>query len=304
MRWLSLLIVMLVVETSAIAAPCSRDSIAAAAQDLGGPNLDDIGDRVHIELHGLQGSITYVTSAGDVIGPRVVKAASCRELAKSLALVLVMSWRADEPVTPAPVEPAPVEPAPPPAPVEPPAPTTITEPVIEMAPLAIDRPAPRMSTHHLAVLAGAASDATGSPALVVGGRWRHGQFSAGLELHLTAQQALDVGDGGSVRVTQNGLDALPCFHVSHFALCGIATAGVIGGEGKNLAHAVSVRRAAVALGGRLEASYPLVRRVALRLHVDALQSLTSSRFLVDEMVVWTSKPHELWLGGGIVAVFP
>src|SRR5262245_45114571 len=205
MRAVALAIVMLVGATSALAAPCSRDDVAAQVAQLGGPSLDDVDQRVQIEIHGLEGSVTYVMSSGDVVGPRVVNAASCRELAKSLALVLVMSWRADDP---APAPPALVEPAPI-------APPTVKEAVIEIPPVTIERasepPQPRMSTRHVAVIAGGASDATGTPALVLGGRWRHGRFSAGLELHLTAPLTLDVGDGGSVRVTQNALDALPCF---------------------------------------------------------------------------------------------
>jgi hypothetical protein len=297
-----------VAETSALAAPCSREDVAAQVALLGGPNLDDVGERVHIELHGREGSVTYVMASGDVIGPRVVKAASCRELAKSLALVIVMSWRADEPTpAPAPVEAAPVEAAPnQPAPLAPP--VAVVDEVIEMPAVvverAVDRVQPRMSTRHLAVLAGGASDVSGTPALVLGGRVRRGSFSGGLELHLTSPQTLDVGDGGSARITQNAVDALPCFHLAYFAACGVATAGLIGGTGQHLAHAVSVYRASFAVGGRLEASYPVLPRLALRLHVDALQALTSSRFSVDEMVVWTSKPHELWLGGGILAVFP
>jgi hypothetical protein len=291
MRWLMVVGLLFASASSALAAPCTRDSVAAATQALGGPNLDDV--HVQIEIDGLEGSVTYVMSNGDVVGPRIVKAASCRELAKSLALVIVMSWRADEPVAPAPIL---VEK--PVAPIEP-------EPVIEMPPLAIDtRSVQAAPVKHIAITVGAASDASGTGAFVAGGRWRRGRLSLGLELHLTAPLSLDVGDGGSVRVSQNALDALPCFHVSRFAVCGLATGGVVGGQGRSLAHAIEVYRPSFAVGGRVEASFPVLPRVAFRLHLDALQSLASTQFLVDEMVVWTSKPRELWLGGGVVAVFP
>ncbi|HEY5927409.1 MAG TPA: hypothetical protein VIV11_37250, partial [Kofleriaceae bacterium] len=159
-------------------------------------------------------------------------------------------------------------------------------------------------TRHLAFLLGGATDATGRPALVAGARVRRGRMSLGLELQLVAPLSLDAGDGATVRVSQYGVDAAPCFHVSRFALCGLATAGVIGGAGDQLAHATSVWRPALAVGARVEASVPVLPRVALRLHVDALQALTSSRFTVDEMPVWTSEPRQLWVGGGVQAVFP
>ena len=68
---------------------------------------------------------------------------------------------------------------------------------------------------------------------------------------------------------------------------------------RNATHGGTGRR----FESRVEASVPVLRRIALRLHVDALQSLTSSQFLVDEMPVWTSKPRELWLGAGVMAAF-
>jgi hypothetical protein len=286
-RSLVIVALLVAVPATASAAPCTLDAVAAEVGALGGPALDRIA--VHVEVGEREGSVTYVMASGDVVGPRVVKASSCRELAKSLALVIVMSWRSDEPAA---IEPAAVAP-----------PIAVADPVPE--PLAIEtRLAPSPPPRHLAVALGAAMDTTGRPALVAGARWRRGAFSVALELHLTAPQSLDVGDGGSVRVTQNALDALPCVHESRYALCGLATAGLIGGQGRKLANATHVYRPTLSLGARVEASFPIHPRLGFRLHLDATQALTSTQFSVDEMTVWSNRPRELWLGGGVVAVFP
>jgi hypothetical protein len=329
-------VVMLAAERASAAPPCSRDAVEEQVRVLGG-SLDGARDRVRIEVarDRIEGSVTYVTAAGDVIGPRVVRAATCKELATSLALVIVMSLHADEPVVhddepiahddesvahePVAHEPAPHEPVAhdgePAAPEDESAAQALVahdEPRLDsafdderVAPLDVHAwPAPRMHTKHLAAFVGAASDAAGLPALVVGSRWRRDRLSLGLELHVAAPQSIAVGDAGSVRIAQTGVDVAPCVHAGALAVCGLANAGVIGGEGRQLAEAMAVYRPSFAVGARLELDVPIVARVSLRLHVDGLQALTSTRFSVDQMTVWTSDSRELWLGAGVLATFP
>jgi hypothetical protein len=272
------------VEASALAdAPCSRAAVADEVRALGGASLDEIGDRVRLDFkrvhRRVEGHVTYVTTAGEIIGPRVVTAATCEELSRSLALVIVMSLRADEP------------------PVDGPPPSR--EPLV-IATHAHARPA----ASQIDVLLGAASDAARLPALVLGSRWRRSRVSLGLELHLRAPETIDVGDGSSIRVARTGLEAVPCGYVGRVALCGLATAGMIAGEGQQLASASSVRRATFAVGGRVEVTLGVSDRIAIRLHADGLRALTHTRFLVDQMPAWTSDSHELWLGGGVLATFP
>lgn len=327
MRWLALIVAVLALEATAVAAPCSREAVADELVALGGPPLDDIGDRVRIEITGLAGSITYELASGELIGPRVVRAASCRELAKSLALVIVMSLRADEPRD-EPAAPVPVEPSQPagvaahakprsstPSQASPggattrrpslAAPQASTGGATTSPPsLAASRASPGGATPpHLEALLGAAGDASRRPALVLGARWRQGRISLGVELAIRNPITIDVEAGGSVEVTQTGIEAVPCFHIRALALCGLASAGMIGGEGHQLAEAAHARRAAVAFGGRVELVVPILDRVALRLHLDGLQALDRTQFLVDEMAVWTSDSRELWLGAGVLANF-
>jgi hypothetical protein len=285
-RWLALMVVM-VAAGAAHAAPCARDGVATQLRALGAPSLDELGDRVRVEMNGTTGSITYVMATGDVIGPRVVRAASCHELAKSLALVIVMSLRADEPREP----------------------TSVTRDV-EIAPptdvpiIVEEQRMRRAKPNHVEALLGGASDLSGSPALLLGGRWHRSTFSLGLELHVRSPLSIAVEAGGSVEVTRSGVDAAPCVHVKYLAMCGLASARMITGEGHDLAEAAYVRRAALAVGGRVEVDVPLVDRVSLRMHLDGLQALDRTRFMVDEMAVWTSDSRELWLGAGVLANFP
>lgn len=291
-----MLVGLVVASRQAHAAPCPRDAIAVELSTLGGPALGALGDRVRVEIHGTTGSVTYVMASGDVIGPRVVRAASCNELAKSLALVIVMSLRTDELRAGEPREPTSVTHG-----------ITIERPALPIALAATDAldAAPAATrVNHVEAMLGAASDLGGRPALALGGRWHRGAFSLGLELHLLAPQSIAVEAGGSVEVARTAIDAAPCMHVSHVALCGLASARMITGEGHELAEAAHIRRVALAVGGRIELSYPVLHRLSLRAHLDGLQALDRTRFTVDEMAVWTSDSRELWLGAGIVAKFP
>jgi hypothetical protein len=292
-RLLALTVAVLALEATAFAAPCSRDAVDTELVALGGPHLAEIADRVRIDTDGLSGSVTYEMASGDVIGPRVVRASTCGELAKSLALVIVMSLRADEPREQRSVTTAL------------PAPTIDVVPVENRVENRVEaRPTARATTRQLDVMVGAAGDASRRPALVLGGRWRHGRMSLGLDVSMRTPLSIDVEAGGSVEVTQTGIAAVPCFHVRGLALCGLASAGMIGGEGHGLAEAAHVRRAAGAVGARVELSVPVIDRVSLRLHLDGLQTLDRTQFLVDEMAVWTSDSRELWLGAGVLANFP
>jgi hypothetical protein len=293
-RWLALMVVVVIAEASALAAPCQRDAVASQLRELGGPALDELGDRVRVEIHGTTGSITYVMASGDVIGPRIVRASSCSELAKSLALVIVMSLRTDEPREPASVTQG----------------ITIERPTL---PVTIEASEPTEANRarraakpveHVEALLGGAGDLSRRPALVLGGRWHHGALSLGLELHVLASQSIDIEAGGSVEVTRTGLEAAPCVHVTYLAVCGLASARMITGEGHELAEAAHIRRTAFAVGGRVELAYAVLHRLSLRVHLDGLQALDRTRFTVDEMAVWTSDSRELWLGAGVLAHFP
>jgi hypothetical protein len=289
------LLAVVATERASSAAPCSRDAVDAALVALGGPPLAEIADRVRIDTDGLTGSVSYEMASGDVIGPRVVRAPTCSELAKSLALVIVMSLRADEPREPRSVTRE--------LTIEPPQRIRIEHMLETRGAVAVEKPL-FASTRRLEVMVGAAGDIARRPALVVGGRWRSGHLSLGLELSVRTPLTIDVEAGGSVEVTQTGVDAVPCFHVRGLALCGLASAGMIGGEGHELAEAAHVRRAAAAVGARVELAVPVADRVSLRLHLDGLQTLDRTQFLVDEMAVWTSDSRELWLGAGVLANFP
>ena len=58
------------------------------------------------------------------------------------------------------------------------------------------------------------------------------------------------------------------------------------------------------MGARAEWMLNLTDRIAVQAHVDGLQALTMSRFLVDQMTLWPSQARELRVGLGVMANFP
>jgi hypothetical protein len=269
------------------ASPCSRSAVASELRALGGYELDAIEDRVRVMIDGDAATVTFV-AAGDVVGARAVHARTCKELSRSIALVIVMSLRDLGSVEDSGMRGllAPV--------MDVPAPSLPTsEPIIARA---------RGLEGRLSL--GVAGDTTRRGALVIGAGVRVRGWSLALELRDASAQTVDAGGGSAIVVDRTTIDALPCLHLGRAAVCGLASTGIVRGEGRDLATAATARRLALAVGGRAELAYPLWRRVAVRVHADVLQNLIRSRFLVDQMPMWTADSRELWLGAGVVANFP
>ena len=275
MKALGALVVLVAATTSARAAPCSMDDVRAQVTALGG-TFDDA--RVRVELADGEGRITFVTARGELVGPRVVRAATCAELATSIALVIVMSMPHEAVIED----------------------TVATAPEVDAV-----VPVPRVprAARGLDVVTGAAGS-VGRGAGELGVRVRRGRYALGIAAHVEVPETIDVGGGGLVHVERTLAEVAPCVHVWRGALCGLATGGVLVAGGEHLAHAAGAVRPAFGLGARAELEWPLWSRFALRVHVDALQNLTSAQFLVDRMAVWSSPAHELWIGGGVVTSFP
>jgi len=276
---LGALVVIVGAVTSARAEPCTLDGVRAEVAALGG-TFDDA--RVRVELERLEGRITFVTAAGELVGPRVVRAATCAELATSIALVIVMSAPHDDVIE-----------------------ATPTETVERIdAPPAVVRALPPRATRRWEAIAGGAGDASARGALELGVRMRRGWYSLGIGAHVDAPQTVDVGGGGVVHVERALVEVAPCVHLWRGALCGLAASGIVVGGGEHLARSAGAARPALQLGARAELAWPLWSRIALRVHVDALENVTRAQFLVDRMPVWSSPAQELWIGGGVVTSFP
>lgn len=253
----------------------------------------DASARVTIDTHraGTRIAATVTLDGGDA---RELHARDCAEAAKSIALVIAMTLRdrAAEPVhVPLVVEP----PAPPPLPPAPPVP---------VEPVAIVQPQPPHTPIEVLALAGGLTDWHAHPAAVLGGRVGRGHVSLGLELELARSETIDVGDDGALRVRRTLASLTPCATLARVSLCGLATGGYVRGAAMRLANARSVSRPTFELGLRAEWIYPVLARVGVRVHADALQAIGSADFMVDQTPVWSTDPRELRLGVGVVAIFP
>lgn len=288
------------------AGACSLDGVRAALT-----TLPAIAADAHVQIatrladDRVEASLTL--DGGDA---RELHARDCGELAKSIALVIVMTLR-ERPAAPArdvrvvPLEPATVAApdariAPVPAPARPP---VAAGPAIE-APLAARAAiAPSRAPLELLAIAGGLTDHHAHPAAVLGGRIGRGRVALGLELELARGETIDVGDGGALHVSRTLASVTPCATVQGISLCGLATAGLVRARSERLANGTAVARGTFEVGVRAEWITPLVDRLGLRFHADALQAIGSAGFLVDQMPVWSTDPRELRLGIGLVAIF-
>lgn len=267
---------------------CSLDGVRAELAALPHPAHDAT---VLVETALRDGRVEASVTIGGAT--RAVSARGCRELATSIALIIVMALRDAPPQQIAAAIEPPLAIAPPPR-------------VLEPLPAAPARDVSRVARPgvRVALLLGAAADLRGHPSLVAGGRIGRGRWSLGLEVQAEAESSIALENGGEISMSRTSVAAAPCARLAGFGLCGLAAGGALRGRGIELADATVVTRPIAQLGARAEWSYPLVGGFALRIHVDATQALTSARFLVDQMPVWTSDSRELRLGAGVVANSP
>jgi hypothetical protein len=151
---------------------------------------------------------------------------------------------------------------------------------------------------------GADADLDRHAAIVAGMRWRRGWLSIGLEVNRGTETTIETGDTGHVHVARTFAAALSCGHLGRFGLCGVAAAGMLTGRGELLADASTVRRLIALVGARAEWTLQITDLFGVQAHVEGLQALRNSRFLVDQMPVWSSQSREVRVGLGVVANFP
>ena len=143
--------------------------------------------------------------------------------------------------------------------------------------------------------------------IAIGGDLRRGPVSLGLDLSGDLPAALPVGavgDGAHVTVEGASLSIAPCVHAGPIAACTLATVGVLRGAGTGLLESHPAAAKYVAVGGRLAVRRSLTRSTALELHIDVDAPITTTRFTVDQMLVWSTPRIEGWCGVGVVAHFP
>ena len=230
-------------------------------------------------------TLTFSDEAGVTKSSRTITAASCDELAESIAVVLSLVLR----------EPAP-EPAPAPPPPAPPAPavttgvdTTFTLVPARHSPIAIE----------LGATIGSALDS----AIVIGGRLERRALAFGVELAVAMPKTVEVL-GGAVHVTSARLAGAGCARLNQFSGCWLVIGGAVRGSGEDLMDARSATGALVGVGARVEWRQPVSRRAGVRVFGAVEQLLVRPSFLVGDTAVFSSAERQAWLGAGVFLHIP
>jgi hypothetical protein len=230
---------------------------------------------------------------GQVLGSRTVEAASCRELATSVAIIVAMSLSSISDAS---------EPA------------IAVEPVVVASPPPVPEPPSTLElVAHAPAVAGVARVAIGmslsvSSALgevaAIGARWHGDRFSIGSELAAARLPEVGLMAGARVDVSRFAIAAVPCAHHGALGLCGVVRAGFDRGRGTGLADARTVELPVLELGGRLIWERPVTDWFALQLQAELAAALTSSELTVDQVAVWHSSRYEALAGAAVFVRFP
>jgi hypothetical protein len=243
--------------------------------------------------------VSFDDGGGLVRGPRVVTAASCNELVKSVAIVIATALPDVQEDTEAVVVDEPPH-------VSTPTPVAIRfEPAttdLDVAPVASE---PSVSQTDVLVAGATGITSVGADGqAILGIRVRRNAASVSAELRGDAPQQVSANRMGTIGIARAQISISPCMHFGAFATCVVAGAGTIHGSGTELTSAREAYTPLLTAGLRVTWEQPLTRRIALRIHLDADALLTTTQFDVDDMKVWQSQRFEASAGLGVLAHFP
>ncbi len=268
---------------------CELASVEERANELLGRSAisADAAARIDVttarEGETLRATLTFTDENG-VSHPRAMTAASCDELAESVALVISLVLREEAP--------------PPPAPASTPTPRPVEQPTND----ALFTPAPPPATSRVVEL-GVATSSARHDAIVLGGRLEQRRTALGAEVTVGIPEEVEAGQG-AVHVWSARADVAACLRMQSFAACGLAGAGVVRARGTDLMDASSAVLPQASVGLRAEWHQRLTRRVGLRVFATIDQVLVRPSFLVDDTAVWTTPLIQAWLGGGVFFHIP
>jgi hypothetical protein len=277
---------------------------------------------ISVEVAGTTATLTYDGRT------RVIRAKTCDELAKSVAVVIEMVLAAMK-AEPAPTEidPTPEEPpsaSDPPTTGEVPAtPSASDPPMVGEVPATFDQPKPpvvstpsAIDTEDPSIEVGAAIDPPSAvehdafasfgtssslgASMTLGVRSRWGSVSIAGELE--GELPTDLAMGVSIVRTSAAL--VPCKHLGPFAACAVVRAGFDHGSGSGLMNARSAFEPRAEFGARLAWEQPVTEHLALQLRGELDLAATTSQFDVDNVAVWRSNRFAGLAGAGVVVRFP
>lgn len=259
---------------------------------------------------GLRALVELRDRTGRVTGSRQLGTArqDCRELAAAMALAiciavdpLILSRPVPSPSAPPPSAPPPIPcPAcaacPPPPPQPPPPPPPPAEPVRFRAGAGLQ-------------LGLGAVPTLASLGVVAQAELRYRAFALALEGRadpsLGASRASPDTAKGGAGVSATLLLGLlvPCARWRFLGLCALIGVGALQGRGVGVAVPSRATTLYAAAGARLALEVPLLRRLALELHLDGLTPLTRTSLMLDGAEVWATPPLSGALGATLQVPF-
>ncbi len=237
---------------------------------------------------------------GDV--SRTVERASCGELLAPVAIAV--SIAIDPLASPAlPDAPANTVPAPPPVVV----PAAGPPAAGDAAAAPSSAPAPASSAWRLRLGLGTHVALGNAPApslgLNAGVGGRTGAFSLGVEGRSDLPASTSSANG-KVSAQLLAASLLPCLHRGLLAACGVASAGVVLGEGQGGTAPTRGSSPWLGLGARLGIEVPLGDWLFVRVHGELLAAPLRTTLRIGGIDAWTSPVVNAGIGAGLGAFFP
>jgi len=97
-------------------------------------------------------------------------------------------------------------------------------------------------------------------------------------------------NGGVVRASRFTGTLAPCFGVSFVSLCGLASAGALFGEGRDVDVPATDTTWIASLGGRIGVALPARGVWRARVHIDGSAPLAPTRLRITNAEAWTTPP--------------
>jgi hypothetical protein len=263
---------------------CELEGLRDRVRALAGTDPLDAASRVSVrvetqqEAHGIRASLV-VRDAGVERGRREIVGADCSAVFDNLALAIVMVLHGPERDE---------------------APNVDERYEAPEAPTLVSRRVPAQ----VSAFAGGEIGHRGVRAVVGGMRMRLGaRFTLGADVAAYEDELVSLAPGiARVDRTQGAIAA--CVHRGWLSGCGAVLVGWLSGRGEGLALAEAATTPLVGLGARTAAEWSFSRWLGIRIQLEVRALATSTRFTVDDMVVWASDPVEASLGLMVIANIP
>ena len=132
--------------------------------------------------------------------------------------------------------------------------------------------------------------------------WGRRDRSLAIEARLVAPSSAELG-GGMVKASLWTASLVPCLRRSAFAMCGVATGGVLRAHAEGIVLASSTQTPVADLGARAGVRYPIGDHLAVTATAEVAAALVISHLTIDGMDAWVSPRLSTAGALGLVGIF-